>query len=97
MWARVKGKTENALLALPFKAAYMFRPGVIQPMHGIRSKTRLYRAAYVVAAPLFPLLKRLAPRHVITSEQIGRAMIAVARHNPDKRLIENTDIAGLGG
>src|SRR6476469_6135666 len=59
MWARVKGKTENALLRLPFKAAFMFRPGLIQPLHGIRSKTRSYRVFYTLSAPVLPLLKRL--------------------------------------
>jgi len=61
MWARVKGETENALLRLPFKAAYMFRPGAIQPLHGIKSKTRIYRAAYVVMAPLWPVLRAMFP------------------------------------
>jgi uncharacterized protein YbjT (DUF2867 family) len=95
MWARVKGETENALRALPFRAAYMFRPGAIQPLHGIRSKTRLYRWAYVVAAPLFPIWKRLSSDAVITTEEVGRAMIAAAKHGADKPLLENRDIAAL--
>ncbi|UQX04257.1 NAD-dependent epimerase/dehydratase family protein [Streptomyces sp. RerS4] len=77
MWARVKGRTENDLLALPFHA-YMFRPGIVQPVSGMPSKTRLYRAGYVLAAPLFPLLRRFAPNHLTTTDAIGRAMIAVA-------------------
>ncbi|WP_172384697.1 epimerase [Streptomyces sp. MNP-20] len=77
MWARVKGKTENDLLALPM-ATYLFRPGYIQPLHGITSRTRLYRALYVMAAPLYPLLRRLMPNQVTTTEQLGRAMITVA-------------------
>ncbi len=93
MWARVKGKTENALLKLPFKAAYMFRPGVIQPLHGIKSKTRLYRALYTATAPLFPVLKALLPKYVITTEQVGRAMIAVAKRGSPKVCLENRDIA----
>jgi uncharacterized protein YbjT (DUF2867 family) len=92
MWARVKGETENALLALPFKAAYMFRPGVIQPMHGIKSKTRIYRAAYVVTAPLFPILKALFPRYMTTTEKVGRAMLAIAKRGAPLRLLENRDI-----
>ena len=95
MWARVKGETENALLRLPFNAAYMFRPGAIQPLHGIRSKTRLYRAGYVVMAPLWPVLRALFPRSTITTEQVGRAMLAVAKRGADKKLIENVDIAQL--
>jgi len=92
MWARVKGETENALLALPFKAAYMFRPGFIQPLHGIKSKTRLYRAAYVVTTPLFPILKTLFPKYMTTTENIGRAMLAIAKHGGPVRLLENRDI-----
>jgi uncharacterized protein YbjT (DUF2867 family) len=93
MWARVKGKTENALLKLPFKAAYMFRPGVIQPLHGIKSKTRLYRALYTAAAPLFPVLRVLLPKYMITTEQVGRAMVAVAKRGSPKVFLENREIA----
>jgi len=92
MWARVKGATENALLRLPFKAAYMFRPGFIQPMHGETSKTRLYRVFYVIARPIMPLLKRFFPKYVTTTEQIGRAMIKVARGGAPKAILETDDI-----
>jgi uncharacterized protein YbjT (DUF2867 family) len=73
MWARGKGKTENALLRLPFKAAYMFRPGVIQPLHGIQSKTASYRILYTVMNPFLPLLRWLLPQYVTTTEILGRA------------------------
>jgi uncharacterized protein YbjT (DUF2867 family) len=86
MWARVKGKTENDLLQLPFKAAYMFRPGVIIPVHGIKSKTKLYQALYRVLKPLNPLL--LKSDAVITSEQLGKAMIHVARAGFSHPVIE---------
>ncbi|MEW1695013.1 NAD-dependent epimerase/dehydratase family protein [Streptomyces sp. NPDC093249] len=76
-WARVKGRTENDLLALPL-STYLFRPGYIQPLHGITSRTPLYRALYAVTAPLFPLIRRLAPHQVTTTEAIGRAMLSVA-------------------
>lgn len=79
MWARVKGETENALRRLPFRRAVMFRPGFIQPLHGATSRTRAYRIFYVLAAPLLPLLRRVAPRYVTTTEQIARAMLRVAR------------------
>jgi uncharacterized protein YbjT (DUF2867 family) len=92
MWARVKGKTENDLLKLPFKAAYMFRPAAIQPLHGIRSKTAWYQAVYVVAAPVLTLLKRIAPAYVTTTEQVGRAMIKVARNGYPKPVLESEDI-----
>jgi len=92
MWARVKGRTENALLRLPFKAAYMFRPGVIQPLHGVRSKTAAYRIFYIFAWPVLPLLHRLFPRSVVTTEELGRAMIAVALHGAPKNILESSDI-----
>src|SRR4030095_15180737 len=69
MWARVKGKTENALLELPLNA-YMFRPGFIRARPGTKSKTLLYRALYAVAEPLYPVLARFAPRHATTVENI---------------------------
>src|SRR5208283_1961661 len=74
MWARVKGETEKALLCLPFKAAYMFRPALILPLHGIKSKTRLYRVFYAVMGPILPLLYAVAPRYVTTTERVARAM-----------------------
>jgi uncharacterized protein YbjT (DUF2867 family) len=96
MWARVKGATENALMRLPFRAAYMFRPGFIQPLHGVRSKTALYRAAYVIAAPIFGLLRRWRPDSVTTSVQVGRAMLAVAKRGAPAPLVEMADINALG-
>jgi len=92
MWARVKGETENALLRLPFRAACMFRPAMIVPLHGIRSKTRLYRALYTATAPLLPWLYRRFPKYVTTTEQVGRAMIEVVRHGAPKPVMENADI-----
>ncbi|WP_028390875.1 NAD-dependent epimerase/dehydratase family protein [Bacillus cihuensis] len=86
MWARVKGKTENALLHLPFKAAYMFRPSVIIPLHGVKSKTKLYQFFYDVMKPLNPLLLKL--NSVITSEQLGKAMIEVASNGYSNPIIE---------
>lgn len=97
MWARVKGQTEQALLAMPFRAAYMFRPGYIQPLAGVRSKTGLYRAAYTLLGPLYPLLQRLAPSHVTTSVNVGRAMLEVAVHGYPQPLLENEDINRAAG
>ncbi|CAM5652581.1 epimerase [Streptomyces avidinii] len=100
MWARVKGETENDLLKLPFEA-YMFRPGIVQPDRGIPSKTRLYRAGYALTAPLFPLLRRVAPDLVTTTRALGRAMIAVAGAGPGdartQRVLRPKDINRLGG
>jgi uncharacterized protein YbjT (DUF2867 family) len=95
MWARVKGKTENDLLKLPFKAAYMFRPAGIQPLHGIRSKTAWVQAIYVGAAPLLSLLNRVAPNYMTTTEQVGRAMIKVARDGYPRPVLESEDINRL--
>jgi uncharacterized protein YbjT (DUF2867 family) len=92
MWARVKGKTENDLLKLPFKAAYMFRPAGIQPLHGIKSKTAWIQAIYVVTAPLLSLLNRTSPKFMTTTEQVGRAMIKVARDGYPKQVLESEDI-----
>jgi hypothetical protein len=91
MWARVKGKTENALLRLPFKA-YMFRPGFIQPLHGERSKTALYRLFYALGKPLTPLLRFVLPDFILTNEEIGRARLAVAKRGAPKRILESTNI-----
>ena len=95
MWARVKGMTENRLLEIPFKEAYMFRPGYIQPMKGVRSKTKLYQTLYTVSTPIFPLLRRLAPNAVTTTEKVGRAMIEVVLHGSSKRILETRDINRL--
>jgi uncharacterized protein YbjT (DUF2867 family) len=95
MWARVKGKTENALLKLPFKARYMLRPGYIQPVGGVQSKTRLYRQLYALAAPLYPVLKHLFPNQMITSAELGRAMIHIAKYGDSKRVLEAADIARI--
>jgi uncharacterized protein YbjT (DUF2867 family) len=95
MWARVKRRTEDALLALPFKAAYMFRPGVIQPLHGARSKTRLYHAFYVATSPLLSLARRLFPAYVLSTEDIGIAMLNAARHGTPKPRLESADIRAL--
>ena len=92
MWARVKGRTENAILKLPFKAAYMFRPAAIMPMHGITSRTRWYRVLYAATRPLWPLLRRLAPNYVTTTERVGQAMITVAANGAPMRVVENPDI-----
>ena len=95
MWARVKGETENRLLRLPFKGAYMFRPGAIQPLHGIKSKTTLYRMLYLLMGPFIPLLTALFPKFITTTEQVGRAMIKIAKQGAPKQLLENSDINAL--
>lgn len=96
MWARVKGKTENALLRLPFKAVFLFRPAGIRPLHGITSRTRAYRIFYVLAWPFLPLLTRAFPSFMTTTERIGRAMLKAARVGSPKTLLESRDINDLG-
>jgi uncharacterized protein YbjT (DUF2867 family) len=94
MWARVKGRTENALLKLPLKA-YMFRPGFIEPMDGIKSKTRSYRVFYMVLKPALPLLRRMLPKQVLSTREIGRAMLAVARRGYVKHVLETADLRAV--
>lgn len=96
MWARVKGKTENDLLKLPFKAAFMFRPGAIQPLYGVRSKTAWVQAIYVVTAPLLTFLHRVAPKYITTTEEVGRAMLSVAKRGYPKPILEMEDIHTAG-
>ena len=92
MWARVKGKTENALLRMPFAAAYMFRPGFIEPVHGEISRTKLYRVSYAIAKPLLPLIRRLFRNQILTTEEIGRAMLNLVTHPYPKHILEIPDI-----
>lgn len=95
-WARVKGRTENALMAMDMRA-YAFRPGWIQPVHGETSRTLWYRLSYGLASWLYPLLRRLAPRYVTSTEQLGRAMIAVARlDGAGPRILRTPQINQLG-
>ena len=95
MWARVKGRTENALLRLPFAAAYMFRPGLIAPMHGERPKAAVYQSFYTIAKPLLALLRRTFPNYVLTTEEIGQAMLIVARRGYPKHILEIRDIRAI--
>lgn len=92
MWARVKGRTENALMTLGFKGAYMFRPGFIQPLHAVRSKTLAYQAAYTLARPLFSVLRKIWPRSMVTSVEVGLAMLQVARRGYPHAVMEVGDI-----
>jgi uncharacterized protein YbjT (DUF2867 family) len=91
MWARVKGRTENAVLQL-FANGYAFRPGFIQPTHGATSKTRIYRIGYALTTPLFPVLERLLPAYVTSNDRLGRAMLRVARQGASSRVLENADL-----
>ena len=97
MWARVKGKTENALLALPFKAAFMFRPGYIQPVDGVRSRTGWVQASYTVIAPFYPVLRRMLPNGTTTTANLGRALIQVAAAGYPRPVLYSRDMNRLAG
>jgi uncharacterized protein YbjT (DUF2867 family) len=92
MWARVKGRAENALRAMPFKAVYCFRPGFIQPLHGIQSRTKMYRVLYVVLRPLVWLLRVVTPKSMLTTESLGIAMLNAVRHGAPKPVLDAPDI-----
>jgi uncharacterized protein YbjT (DUF2867 family) len=95
MWARVKGAAENALLQLPFKAAYMFRPAYIQPLDGIASREKLYRFFLAPLKFFYPLWKLLFPKYVTTTRQLGRAMIKAAKQGAPKKVLETQDFNQL--
>jgi hypothetical protein len=95
MWARVKGRTENALLALPFKASYMFRPGYIQPVGGVRSRTGWVQGLYTAVAPLYPIIRRLMPNGTTTTANLGRALIEVAASGYPRRILFSADFNQL--
>ena len=89
MWARVKGRAENALMRLPFAAVYNFRPGLMKPTRGQRSIKTLYRVLLVLL-PIMRLFFR-----TLTLEQVGRAMIHAVTKGSDKHVLEIADIAAL--
>ena len=93
----MKGETENALLRLPFAAAFMFQPGFIQPLHGVTSRTKLYRALYTVLSPLFPVWNALLPNYVTTTERVGQAMVAIVKRGAPTRVLETQDLNELAG
>ncbi|MFI6069627.1 epimerase [Micromonospora sp. NPDC051227] len=91
MWARVKGRAENAIMDL-LPNGYAARPGFIQPTYGAVSKTRWYRFGYAVTRPLVPVLRRLLPNQVTTTDGIGRAMLRVARKGSPVRVLGNREL-----
>ncbi|WP_216595873.1 NAD-dependent epimerase/dehydratase family protein [Flammeovirga sp. OC4] len=91
-WANVKGKTENAILKMPFNQSYMFRPGFIQPEKGVTSKVPLYKAIYLFVSPLFSILDKLFPKSITTTSRLGKAMISVVKNGYSETYLENHDI-----
>lgn len=92
MWARVKGKTENDLMKLPFKAVFNFRPGFIKPIKG---QERAFKIAKVIGL-MYPILKLFLSKYVCTMEDLGRSMIYVSIKGYAKNILENHDISKLG-
>jgi uncharacterized protein YbjT (DUF2867 family) len=92
MWARVKKRTENDLRAMQFKAVYIFRPGFIEPLDGIRSRTKLYNVLYPVLYPVMLLMKAIAPRSITDTRRIGRAMLNIARRGYPQNILGNAEI-----
>ncbi|NEU13208.1 NAD(P)H-binding protein [Methylobacterium sp. BTF04] len=95
MWARVRGRTENDLFRLPFRRVYAVRPAMIRPLHGIRARVAYIDRVYRVLAPVLPLLQRLVPAYVTSTEELARAMLALAKHGGTARVVEARDIARL--
>lgn len=95
MWARVRGRLENRLLGMGLGPVWIFRPGFVQPMKGVRSRTTLYNAIYTVLGPIYPLLNRVAPRWVTSSDRLGLALIRAARDGAPVRVLENEHINAL--
>ncbi len=95
MWARVKGRTEEDLLKMPFRNVYLFRPGYIQPLNGIKSQTSWYNTIYAISSPFYPLVKSLFPGLVTDTTKVGQAMIRVATSNMPNQYLTNRDINRL--
>lgn len=96
MWARVKGRTENLLLKMPFRSVTVVRLAGLVPADGFQSKTFLYRILYAPLGPVMPLLARLFPNAVTTPRILGRAFIRSAQGRSPKRILESSDIHALG-
>lgn len=92
MWRRVKAEAEQAVLALPWRSAHCLRPAMIMPRRGVTSRTRAYRIGYNALGWAYPVFKAVAPGSTTTSDQLGRAMLAIARDGHDKPILEGADI-----
>jgi hypothetical protein len=97
MWARVRGRLENRLLGMGLGPVWIFRPGFVQPVKGVTSRTSLYRAIYAVLGPVYPLLETVAPKHVTSSDRLGLALIRAARLGAPKPVLGNPEINALAG
>lgn len=96
MWARVKGKTENDLLKLGFKQAFMFRPGIIKPLRGIKSATKLYQFFYTWFSWLLPIFKAMSKHSMTDTTKLGRAMINLHFTGNSDTILRNKEINEIG-
>ena len=92
MWARVKGKTENDLMKLPFKKVYNFRPAMLEPTKGLKNTLSLYKYFGWMA----PILRLLAPNQISTLQQLGKSMIFVTINGYKKQNFDVKDIKETG-
>lgn len=92
MWARVKKRTEDDLRSMPFKEVYVFRPSFIQPLDGIRSRTKLYNVLYPLLYPVMLAMKAFSPQNITDTRRIGRAMLNIAKRGFPVKILENPDI-----
>ncbi len=95
MWSRIKGQTEEDVKSLPFKEVFLFRPGYIQPLKGIRSKTKLYNALYVLLRPLAGLIKSIFKSAVTDTTSVGQAMINATVYGWPHQVLDNKSINQL--
>ncbi len=96
MWARIKGRTENLLLSMPFGSVTIIRLAGLVPAPGGSSSTPLYRFFYGAAVAILPVLHKLWPRFVTTPEILGRTFIRAAQGKAPKKILESADIHKLG-
>ena len=97
MWARIRGQTENAVLAMPSLSAYVMRPALIQPLDGLRSTIGWYNVLYTVLSPVLRTMAAIAPSAATTTRNIGRAMITVARDGSQHKVLHSKEINEAAG
>jgi hypothetical protein len=91
MWARVKGKTENELMRMPFKQVFAFRPGYMHPTKGLKNTLPYYK----YLSWMYPFFRAVFPKMVSTLAELGQAMINVSRFGYEKQIIDVKDIVKL--
>ncbi|MDO5623012.1 MAG: hypothetical protein Q4G24_16345 [Paracoccus sp. (in: a-proteobacteria)] len=92
LWRKVKGETENALMAMPFRGTFMLRPSFIQPVDGVTSRTPIYRVMYAIIGPVLGPILRLAPGAATTSAALARAMLILGREGTGASVLNTRQI-----